>query len=115
MFQIAPESNIRLSYQTAYRFPTNQDQYINLNVGSGLLIGLLPEFQTYYGLNTNPGYTAESVTQYRTSGNASALKQGTFAAVKPESVQSYEVGYKGILAKKLFLDIYGYYSNTMTF
>jgi outer membrane receptor for ferrienterochelin and colicin len=111
VIHVAPENNIRVSYQTGYRFPTNQDQYINLNVGSGLLIGLLPEFQTYYQLNTNPGYTAESVAQFRASGNASALRQYQYQDVKPESVSSYELGYKGLLAKKLYLDAYGYYSN----
>ena len=107
------DHHIRLSYQTAYRFPTNQDQYINLNVGSGLLIGALPEFQTYYNLNTNPGYTAESVTAYRASGNpanTNLLVAATYEEVKPESVTSYEAGYRGLFMKRLLVDAYVYYS-----
>ena len=30
---VAKDNNIRLSFQTAYRFPTNQNQYINLRLG----------------------------------------------------------------------------------
>jgi len=46
VIRVAPENFVRLSYQTAYRFPTNQDQYISLVTGSGTLIGSLPEFQS---------------------------------------------------------------------
>lgn len=113
--KVAPESNIRLSYQTAYRFPTNQDQYINLNVGSGILIGLLPEFQTFYNLNNNKGYTAESVGEYRTTGNQAALRTAVYRDVKPESVSSYELGYKGVIGKRFFIDAYGYLSKYQDF
>lgn len=37
------QSNIRLSYQTGFRNPTNQNQYINLRTAGGTLIGGLPE------------------------------------------------------------------------
>ena len=80
--------------------------------GAGILIGCLPEFQTYYGLNstTRPAYTAESILKYRSTFNAADLVQATFKDVKPESVASYEVGYKGILGGRLLIDAYAYYS-----
>ncbi|MEO5563979.1 MAG: TonB-dependent receptor, partial [Chitinophagaceae bacterium] len=115
VFRVAKDNNIRLSYQTAYRFPTNQDQYISLITGAGYLIGCLPEFQTYYGLDkpATQGYTAESILAYRASGNpanTNLLVPATFKEVTPEIVNSYEVGYKGILGKRLLLDAYAYYS-----
>ena len=113
VIEIFENNNIRLSYQTAYRFPTNQDQYINLNTGSAILTGALPEFQTYYGLNTNFGYTVESINAYRASGNpanVNLLVRGPFEEVRPESVNSYEIGYKGVISKKLLLDAYYYFS-----
>ena len=110
VFRFLPENNLRVSYQTAYRFPTNQDQYINLNVGSGILIGGLPEFQDFYNLKNNPGYTAESVNTYRTTGNASGLKVATYENIRPETSTSYEVGYKGVIMKRLFIDAYWYSS-----
>jgi outer membrane receptor protein involved in Fe transport len=115
VFKVARDNNIRLSYQTAYRFPTNQDQYISLITGAGYLIGCLPEFQTYYGLNsvTNPAYTAESILNYRNSGNpanTNLLVRASYKEVKPEIVNSYEIGYKGVLGGKLLIDAYAYYS-----
>ena len=45
----AKDHNIRLSYQTAYRFPSTQNQWINLTVGGGVyLIGGLPQLRDYY-------------------------------------------------------------------
>jgi outer membrane receptor protein involved in Fe transport len=118
VIQVAPNNNIRLSYQTAYRFPTNQDQYINLNTGSAVLIGALPEFQTYWSLNTNPGYTVESINAYRAGGNPAniaLLVKASYSEVKPETVSSYEIGYKGLLGKRLFVDAYAYYSKYRDF
>lgn len=114
VIRVAKDNNIRLSFQTAYRFPTNQSQYIDLNTGSVTLIGALPEFITYYGLN-NGTYTAESVAAARAASNPSLLKPSTFTALNPESVASGEIGYKGIIAKKLFVDVYAYYSRYKDF
>ena len=108
---MAKDNNIRLSYQTSYRFPSNQNQYINLRIGGGtsFLIGSLPQFQTAYKLNsTKPGYTLASVRNYRsgTIADSARLIKATFRELKPETVKSYELGYKGIIAKKLLLDAY---------
>ena len=79
--RVAKDNNIRLSFQTAYRFPTNQDQYIDLNTGSVILIGALPEFITRYGLNTGT-YTAESVTAARAAFNPALLQASTLRNCK---------------------------------
>ncbi len=116
LFKVAENNNIRLSFQTAYRFPATQDQYINLLTGgSNRLIGGLPEFNTYFKFNTNPGYTAESIDNYRNtiaSGtpNPTVLVKAQFQKIKPETMNSFELGYKGLITKKLLVDVYGYYS-----
>jgi len=119
VIKVAKDNNIRLSYQTAYRFPTNQDQYISLVTGAGTLIGLLPEFQDFYQLNsTRPGYTPESILAYRASGNPAntgMLVEATYNEVTPETVNSFEVGYKGIFGKKLLVDGYVYFSRYQNF
>ncbi len=51
LFRVAKDNYIRASFQTAYRFPTTQNQYINLQTGSARLIGGLPQFISAYGLN----------------------------------------------------------------
>jgi len=117
--KVAKDNNVRLSYQTAYRFPTNQDQYISLVTGAGTLIGMLPEFQSYYKLNsTLPGYTPASILAYRASGNpnnTNLLVQGSYKEVKPETVSSYELGYRGLIQNKLLIDGYVYYSQYKDF
>ena len=122
VIKVAKDNNIRLSYQTSYRFPSNQNQYISLPLGgdkSNYLIGCLPEFQTYFNLTTPgfKGYTAASVfntngTGYRNGSPAdsSRLVEAVYKDVKPETVKSYEIGYKGILSNKLLIDAYFYYS-----
>ena len=44
------EHNIRVSYQTGFRIPTTQNQYIDLRTPSGTLIGGLTEFDARYNL-----------------------------------------------------------------
>ncbi|HEX7844595.1 MAG TPA: TonB-dependent receptor, partial [Chitinophagaceae bacterium] len=124
LFKVAKDNHIRVAFQTAYRFPTNQDQYISLATGSGTLIGALPEFQSYYKLSTTlKGYTPESILKYRDPiqnpggpSNTSMLVEYQYREVKPETVTSYEIGYKGIvLDKKLYIDAYAYYSRYKDF
>ena len=117
LVKVAKDNNLRLSYQTAYRFPTMQNQYIALSTGTAVLIGCLPEFQEYYKLNTVPfqGYTAASIIAARSGGGTAALVPAQYKEVKPESVSSFEVGYKGILMKKLLVDGYVYYSQYKDF
>jgi outer membrane receptor protein involved in Fe transport len=116
VIRVAKDNNLRLSYQSSYRFPSNQNQYISLRLGGGTsyLIGSLPEFQDYYKLNsTKPGYTAASVLAYRklTIADSNVLVRAIFNNLKPETVSSYEIGYKGIIGKKLLVDAYYYFSN----
>ncbi|MGZ3950351.1 MAG: TonB-dependent receptor plug domain-containing protein, partial [Flavisolibacter sp.] len=121
LIRVFPNNNIRVSYQSAYRFPTTQDQYINLLTGGvNYLIGGLPVFNTYFKFDTNPAYTAESIVAYRNSvaagaPNPSLLAQAQFKTIKPERANSYEVGYRGLLTQKLLVDAYVYYSQYKDF
>jgi outer membrane receptor protein involved in Fe transport len=120
VIKAAKDNFIRMSFQTAYRFPTNQNQYISLQLGGGssYLIGCLPQFQSYYNLNsTKPGYTAASILAYRagTPADVNRLVRAVYKEVRPETMNSYELGYKGVLAKKLLVDAYVYYSRFKDF
>lgn len=115
LIKVADDNNIRLSFQTAYRFPSAQDQYINLQTPGSRLIGGLPQFYTFFGFNNNPAYTAESVAAYRQSiangtPNPNLLQQAQFKTVKPETVSSYEIGYRGLVTRKFLVDAYVYMS-----
>jgi len=112
VFEIAKDNFIRASYQTAYRFPSTQNQYINLQTGSARLIGGLPQFISYYGL-TSDTYDTASLGNYQRTGQQPV--QYEFKEFKPETVASWELGYKGIIGKKLFIDLYGFYAQYTNF
>jgi outer membrane receptor protein involved in Fe transport len=109
LFKLTENNNIRLSYQSAYRFPSTQMQFINLQVGSTLLVGSNATFADYLKTGSNPLYTAKSVQD----GSPKIIAS---AQVKPESVNSFELGYKGLLMEnKLLVDVYGYYGQYQDF
>ncbi|MBK7883247.1 MAG: TonB-dependent receptor [Chitinophagaceae bacterium] len=108
LIKVANNNNVRLSYQTAYRFPSTQQQWINLNVGSNTrLLGGNKDFQNFFGLNTNT---------YLLSGLPTNTSQYQFEEFKPESVSTFEVGYKGLVLKdKLLIDAYSYFGQYQDF
>jgi len=56
--------NFRASYQTGFRMPTTQDQYIDLVTPQARLIGGLPLFRTRYNFTANPVYSLATVTAF---------------------------------------------------
>lgn len=100
----AQDHNIRLSVQSAYRFPSTQQQWIDLDVGTGRLLGANIGLYEKYDLINNPGYNP-----------ANPSERVTYQEVKPETVRSFEGGYKALFAKKLLIDLYGFYSSYENF
>ena len=121
VIKLAKDHNLRFSYQQAYRFPTTQNQWINLLVGGGTrLMGGLPQLRDFYKFSSNPAYTVESVQAFGASALAGApnvglLKEQKFGEFKPESSKSFEVGYKGLFAKKFLIDVYAYWATYKDF
>ncbi|MES2849649.1 MAG: TonB-dependent receptor [Bacteroidota bacterium] len=108
LIKVAENNNIRLSYQSAYRFPSTQQQWIDLVAGGGVrLVGGNKYFDANYGFSTKPTFYFDSAKV------GAAYKKEEF---KPESVNSFEAGYKGLLADgKLLVDVYGYYGQYQNF
>lgn len=97
------DQNIRLSYQTAYRFLSTQQQWIDLEVGTGRIMGANRFLWEKYNLIGNPG--KDTLT-----GQPVLYKE-----VKPEYVTSFEGGYKALFGKKFLVDVYGYYGSYQNF
>lgn len=109
VYTVAKNNNVRFSYQTAYRFPSNQMQWINLDLNSYKLIGGNKNFTQLYHFDTNPLYDRDSLVAGKTI-------QQNFGNLKPEALASFELGYKGLLLNsKLLVDIYGYYGQYTDF
>ncbi|MEI8110823.1 MAG: TonB-dependent receptor [Chitinophagia bacterium] len=119
--KLATDHNLRFSYQQAYRFPTTQNQWINLLIGGGTrLMGGLPTLRDYYNFSGNPAYTVASVQAFGGSvlagaPNPALLQQQVFPDFKPESMKSNEIGYKGLIANRLLIDAYYYWATYKDF
>ncbi|ADR23098.1 membrane protein [Marivirga tractuosa] len=125
--------NIRASFQTGFRNPTTQGQFINLDIISSRLLGGLPGNLEQYGIGTDPNiYTIESVNGFAADVFAASPDERAdpnfipnaaqqlvavedFKPVAPEQVQSFEVGYKSVIDNKLMMDFVGYYNNYNSF
>ena len=123
--------NFRASFQTGFRNPTTQDQYIGLDAGSGLLVGSAPDNLDRYTSSplsvsgTGQNFTGASSIQlsgrsaYENSFSAASVVNGTFQKattelVKPEKVTAYEIGYRGVAdidETKLSVDLSVYYNS----
>lgn len=130
--------NLRGSFQTGFRNPSTQDQYIGFNIGNRVLIGSAPDNlirftedlpisvaggggtatlngeNAYYNSFTKDSYLAFDAA-YRSgppSGLAAAaalLVKADVNLVKPEQVKAFDLGYRGTI-KGFALDINGYYN-----
>ena len=127
------QHNFRASFQTGFRNPSTQDQYIGFNVGSAILLGSAPDNLIRYtetlpvsttvgqlfaggtsvvmtGLNAyNNSYTASSVAALSASGNPADLRKTNLEYVKPEEVKALELGYRSVV-NDVSVDINGYYN-----
>lgn len=104
---IAKNNNIRMSYQTAYRFPTTLQQWIKLDVGNVILLGGLPWVNDYLQTKSTPTYVVNP--------NTGQMSPYTYSPLKPESLRSFEVGYRGLFDKKFLLDMYAYFGRYSDF
>ncbi|MFK7952044.1 MAG: TonB-dependent receptor [Ekhidna sp.] len=130
VYTVKDNHNFRGSFQTGFRNPTTQGQYIDLNTISTRLLGGLRENYERYQLDRTSStgqvlaYTGGSVRDFRndyfsnpsaTPGtNANILVPFTTADIKPvtpERVRSFEVGYKSLIANTLLFDV-EFYHNT---
>jgi len=115
---LADRHNFRASYQTGFRVPTTQDQFINLDVVSRLLIGSNQALVDRYRFNTNTVYSAQSVREAQeivnTGGSLAdaraVLEVPEVEAIETEKISTFEVGYKAFLTDNFLVDAYYYYS-----
>ncbi|MBE0423845.1 MAG: TonB-dependent receptor [Lutibacter sp.] len=119
--------NLRASFQTGFRNPTTQDQYIGLDAGRAILVGSAPDNLDRY--TSSPisvsatgqlfGFpSAVELSGRRAYDNsftlasvlAGAPVKSNIALIKPEKVSAYEVGYRAGFGK-LSLDASAYYND----
>ncbi len=127
------QHNLRASFQTGFRNPSTQDQYIGFNVGPAVLVGSAPDNLLRYTETRNVSaglgqvfaggatvvltgenayynsYTETSVRAFGATGNSALLKKTNVGLVKPEEVKAFELGYRSQY-KDINIDVNGYYN-----
>lgn len=128
VYEVSSNHNIRASFQTGFRNPDTQAQFIYFPSSGGTLLGSTEANAARYGIHNGGAWTQESFNAYRSSGgiidpvtgtptggNAALLQTATLDYVQPEQQKSFEVGYKGLLGTKLLVDLNYYYTSYENF
>ena len=115
--------NLRASYQTGFRNPGGQEGYINLDIGSAILLGGVPNNINNYKYQRPDGnvvngpelfeglITLGSYLAFLGSGDPSVFVPANLNYLVQEKNTTYEIGYKGLVGKKLFIDA-NYYNTS---
>jgi len=108
LLNISANQNLRISYQTGFRNPTNQDQYIGLVGSRTVLMGSSPDsvnrFNVVFDRDRNPA-TTDDVAQvsgdfvFNNAISPALLTTGQVVPVEvknvePEYIVSYDIGYR---------------------
>lgn len=97
-----PENVFRLSFSSAIRNPTLQDQYLHYNVGRAILLGNINGFDSLV--------TVQSLFDFFDTRDKDTLYYFNIAPVRPEKVKTVEIGYRGTIGNNLYVDASYYYS-----
>ncbi|MEP7323816.1 MAG: carboxypeptidase-like regulatory domain-containing protein [Saprospiraceae bacterium] len=93
---------LRMSFSSAIRNPTLTDQYLFLNVGRAILAGNINGVKNLITVN--------SFFDYINTLDTRKLKYFDIAAIRPEKVKTFELGYRTTLFNSLYADMGYYYS-----
>ncbi len=129
VYELDKNNNLRASFQTGFRNPDTQAQFIYFPTGGATLLGSAEKNAGRYGVHNGASYTQTSYTAFRSLGGVlaadgtptgtaaaiAALQTANVAYVQPEQLRSFELGYKGLAFSKLLIDLNGYYTSYTNF
>ena len=105
VYNPAKEHTFRLSFSTAVRNPTMADQFLYYDVGRAILIG-----------NLNGMDSLVTVDSFKDALNSiptfgwNKLEFFNVAPIRPERVQTLELGYRAMFNDKFYIDLSYYHS-----
>jgi iron complex outermembrane receptor protein len=105
IWQPNKEHSLRATITSAIRNPTLLNQYMYYNVGRAKLVGNIAGYDSLV--------TIESLRDYYYTQNPDTLSYFNLDPIAPEKVKSIEIGYRGVLWNKLYVDM-NYYFNSYT-
>ena len=128
VYSFAENSHLRISYQTGFRNPDSQAQYIYFPSSTGTILGSARNNAERYGIMEGGAYSVESYDAFIASGGVldsisgnpiggtpAVLQTTNVSYVKPERLSAYEIGYKGLIADNFLADINYYSTNYRDF
>jgi outer membrane receptor protein involved in Fe transport len=126
VYTVAKNHHFRTSFQSGFRNPTPGDQYIKLNAGPITILGGVPDNSDGMNVYEN-SFTSSSLGPFfgafgaAVAGGASPpeainqtkdlLVKSDVAYIKPERIQTFEIGYKSLVNNKLLIDVNYYFSS----
>lgn len=105
VYTLRDKHTFRAVFSSAIRNPTLQDQYLYYNVGRAILIGNIEGRDSLI--------TISSFVDFMNTLKTENLRYFNVDPIKPEEVKTFELGYRGTLFQKLFVDL-SYYSSVYT-
>ena len=104
VFQLNENSTIRAGVSSAVRNPTMADQFLYYDVGRAILLGNLSGQDSLI--------TLESFDEARNQATFgwNQLEFFDVAPIRPEQARTFELGYRGTLSDKIYLDASYYYT-----
>lgn len=116
---------LRASYQTGFRNAGSQEGYINLDIGAAILLGGIENNVRNLNVPTSADpnvsvnglqlheelVTIGSFRSFLGSGDPSVLERANLPFLVQEKNSTWEIGYKGVFGRKLFVDL-NYYNTT---
>ncbi len=135
VYEINKDNNLRASFQTGFRNPDTQAQFIFFPTAGPTLLGSTERNAGRYGVHNGGSWTQTSYSSFTAAGGRLAadgsrienplnpalssqiqLVQANVAYVQPEQLKSLEVGYKGLMMSgKMLVDLNGYYTSYTNF
>jgi len=130
VYTFLQNQNIRASFQTGFRLPDTQAQYIYFYNPTGIILGGNPSCASRYGIYNGGSWTQTSYNAYIQAGGTvnpttgvanttdphyNLLQTANISYVKPEQLWSYEFGYKGLIAQRLLVDLNYYFTSYNNF
>ncbi|MBX2962696.1 MAG: TonB-dependent receptor [Cyclobacteriaceae bacterium] len=127
VYTVSETHNFRASFQTGFRNPDTQAQFIYFPSSGGTLLGSTESNASRYGVHNGGAWTQSSYNAFRasggilaadgtpTGGNQNLLVTANIPYVQPERLSSFEVGYKGLYSNNLLVDLNAYYTKYTDF
>ncbi|MBS1573951.1 MAG: TonB-dependent receptor plug domain-containing protein [Bacteroidetes bacterium] len=130
VYSPAYNHNFRVAFQSGYRYPIIFEAYSNVNSGGVKRVGGLPVmssgiFENAWLQSSITVFQSAVLTDINQNGlsknaaiekNKTLLRKNPYTYLQPEHVNSFEVGYKGVMLKRrLFVDLDFYFNNYRSF